>query len=89
MNPDYYAAFTKGFLEETKAILAKEELNTLAFSAKLMTYIIGLRFFTDYLEGDVYYKTKYPEHNLTRAKVQFKLLESMEEQFSFMQDCFE
>jgi thiamine kinase-like enzyme len=89
MNPDYYAAFTKGFLEETKAILTEEELNTLAFSAKLMTYIIGLRFFTDYLEGDVYYKTKYPEHNLTRAKTQFKLLESMEEQFSFMQDCIE
>jgi Ser/Thr protein kinase RdoA (MazF antagonist) len=87
MDPDYYAAFTKGFLEKTRAILTEEELNTLAFSAKLMTYIIGLRFFTDYLEGDVYYKTKYPEHNLTRAKTQFKLLESMEEQFSFMQDC--
>lgn len=87
MNPEYYEAFAKGFLEETKAILNEQELRTLAFSAKLMTYIIGLRFFTDYLEGDVYYKTKYPKHNLTRAKVQFKLVESMEEQFKFMQDC--
>ncbi len=87
MNPEYYEAFAKGFLEETKAILNEEEMKSLAFSAKLMTYIIGLRFFTDYLEGDVYYKTKYPEHNLTRAKVQFKLVESMEEQFSFMQNC--
>ena len=89
MDPGYYAVFAKGFLEETRAILHEEELKTLAFSAKLMTYIIGLRFFTDYLEGDVYYKTKYPGHNLTRARVQFKLLESMEKQFSFMQDCIE
>ncbi|RLD60810.1 MAG: hypothetical protein DRJ05_03890 [Bacteroidetes bacterium] len=87
MNPEYYASFAKGFLQETKAILNEEEIRTLAFSAKLMTFIIGLRFFTDYLERDVYYKTKYPKHNLIRAKVQFKLLESMEKQFSFMQDC--
>ncbi len=89
MDPDYYAAFTRGFLEETKAILKTEELKYLAFSAKLMTYIIGLRFFTDHLEGDVYYKTKYPGHNLTRAKTQFKLLESMEGQFLFMKQYIE
>jgi len=50
-----------------------------------MTFIIGLRFLTDYLDGDVYYKTKYPEHNLIRARVQFKLVESMEEQFKEME----
>ena len=51
-----------------------------------MTYIIGLRFLTDYLDGDVYYKTKYPDHNLIRARAQFKLLESMEDQFGEMEE---
>lgn len=75
-----FEAFSKGFLSETKSILNSDEIKTLAFSARLMTYIIGLRFLTDYLQGDVYYKTRFPGHNLTRARVQFKLIESMEEQ---------
>jgi hypothetical protein len=51
-----------------------------------MSFIIGLRFLTDYIEGDVYYKTRYPGHNLTRAKVQFRLIESMEEQLGRMEE---
>jgi len=85
MDIDLFKAFSEGFLSETKDILKKTEISTLAFSAKLMTFIIGLRFLTDYLDGDVYYKTKYPEHNLIRARVQFKLVESMEEQFKEME----
>ncbi len=85
MNMDYFKAFTTGFMSEMKSVLTETEKETLAFSAKLMTFIIGLRFLTDYLDGDVYYKTKYPEHNLIRASVQFKLLESMEEQFEEME----
>lgn len=84
MNMEYFKAFSSGFLSEMKNVLTETEINTLAFSAKLMTFIIGLRFLTDYLDGDIYYKTKYPEHNLTRARVQLKLLESMEEQFEEM-----
>ena len=84
MNIEYYKAFSKGFLTETRQVLNETELEYLPFSAKLMTYIIGLRFLTDYLDGDVYYKTKYPEHNLTRARVQFRLVESMESQFDEM-----
>ncbi len=84
MDLNLYRAFTEGFLTETKEILKEAEISTLAFSAKLMTFIIGLRFLTDYLDGDVYYKTKYPEHNLTRARVQFRLIESMEDQFEEM-----
>jgi Ser/Thr protein kinase RdoA (MazF antagonist) len=80
MNINLFEAFAKGFLSETKNILKKEEIETLAFSARLMTYIIGLRFLTDYLQGDVYYKTRFPGHNLIRARVQFRLVESMEEQ---------
>ncbi|MCD4681995.1 MAG: aminoglycoside phosphotransferase family protein, partial [Bacteroidales bacterium] len=86
MDVDLFTAFSEGFLSETKEILNETEISTLAFSAKLMTFIIGLRFLTDYLEGDIYYKTKYPEHNITRARVQFKLVESMEEQFAEMEN---
>jgi Ser/Thr protein kinase RdoA (MazF antagonist) len=85
MNLELFEAFSKGFLSETKTILKPAELATLAFSARMMTYIIGIRFLTDYLEGDTYYKTQYPEHNLVRARVQFRLIESMEEQFEEMQ----
>ncbi|MBM3437283.1 MAG: aminoglycoside phosphotransferase family protein [Bacteroidetes bacterium] len=80
MDLTLFEAFSRGFLSETKDILKPAELETLAFSARLMTYIIGMRFLTDYLEGDTYYKTKYPDHNLVRARVQFRLIESMEEQ---------
>ncbi len=83
-DTEIYKAFAHGFLSETKSILNQTEIETLAFSAKLMTFIIGLRFLTDYLDGDVYYKTNYPEHNLTRARVQFKLLQSMESHFAEM-----
>ena len=80
MNIGLYEAFAKGFLSETKDILTQAEIETLAKSAEIMTFIIGLRFLTDYIEGDVYYKTHYPDHNLIRARVQFRLVQSMEDQ---------
>lgn len=50
-----------------------------------MTFIIGLRFLTDYLDGDTYFRTHYPEHNLVRARVQFRLIEQMERNAEEMQ----
>ena len=50
-------------------------------AARLMTFECGMRFLTDYLSGDVYFKTKYTEHNLVRARTQFKLVEEMEKAF--------
>jgi Ser/Thr protein kinase RdoA (MazF antagonist) len=81
-----FEAFTKGFLSETKAILTPAEIENLVLSARTMTFIIGLRFLTDYIDGDVYYKTYYPGHNLVRSKVQFHLVESMETQMSVMEE---
>jgi len=86
MNISLFEAFAKGFLSETKSILTPAEIETLALSARIMTYIIGLRFLTDFIEGDIYYKTHYPLHNLTRARVQFRLIESMEEQMDQMEE---
>ena len=51
-----------------------------------MTLECGIRFLTDYLQGDTYFKTEYPEHNLVRARTQFRLVDEMEQCFERMQD---
>ncbi|BDD10720.1 hypothetical protein FUAX_31520 [Fulvitalea axinellae] len=85
MNIKLFEAYTKGFLGETLDTLNEVEIEHLALSAKLLTYIMGLRFLTDYIDGDNYYKIAHKEHNIQRARAQFKLLKSMEEQFEEMQ----
>lgn len=84
MNIEIFEAYAEGYLESTIGLLTKTEIDLLAFSARFITFVIGLRFLTDYIDGDPYYRTQYPEHNLVRAKVQFKLVESMEQQFDQM-----
>ena len=78
INLELFESYTGGYLSVALPSLNQVELEHLAFSARYMTWLIGLRFLTDYLDGDVYYKTSFPEHNLHRARAQFKLLESME-----------
>lgn len=79
-----YELYTKGYLEETRDVLTPEEAVSLAWGARLMTLECGMRFLTDYLQGDTYFKTAYPEHNLVRARTQFRLVEEMEQQFDKM-----
>lgn len=76
---DYFESLVKGYLSEAK-FLNKYELENLVFSGILITFTIGIRFLTDYLNGDVYFKTDYEDHNLVRAKTQFKMIESIENQ---------
>ncbi|NOR87415.1 MAG: phosphotransferase [Bacteroidales bacterium] len=78
-NLDYYQAFRKGFLSKLKDKLSDLEIHHLPIAAQTITFIMGLRFITDYLNGDVYYKIKYPEHNLNRAANQFTLVKRMGE----------
>jgi len=78
INLPIYEAYTQGFIKSTRHTLTEVEINNLAFSARFMTFIIGLRFLTDFVDGDPYFRTLYPEHNLDRAKVQFRLVEQME-----------
>jgi hypothetical protein len=66
--------------------LTQIEIDNLVYGAKLMTYMQAVRFLTDYLNGSVYYKISYPEHNLVRVKAQIRLLESMEERQQEMAD---
>jgi len=79
-----FEAYTKGYLEKAKSFLLPVELENLAFGAKLLTYMQTVRFFADYLDGDLYYKIHSPEHNWQRTLAQFKLLQSMEENFDEM-----
>jgi Ser/Thr protein kinase RdoA (MazF antagonist) len=69
-----YEAFAKGFLSEMKDSLTSAELELLPLSVKLLTYECGIRFLTDHLNGDTYFKIHRPNHNLDRARNQFKLV---------------
>ncbi len=75
---ELFEAYVDGFLSETAESLNDAEIDNLAFGAKLMTFECGIRFLTDYLEGDVYFRTTHPEHNIIRARNQFKLVADME-----------
>ena len=71
----------RGYLAGAK-FLAPAELELLAFSGRLITLTIGVRFLTDYLAGDTYFKIAYPDHNLVSCRTQFKMVESLEAQAS-------
>ena len=75
---ELFEAITRGFLDAAGALLDPAEVKLFPFSGQLITLEIGLRFLTDYLQGDTYFKTHYPEHNLDRARAQFALVRSIE-----------
>ena len=81
---DLYEVYVRGFLQGAKGTLTKEELEYLPWGARLMTLECGIRFLTDYLEGDHYFRIHYPEQNLDRCRTQFKLVSDMETQFDEM-----
>ncbi len=79
-----YEVYTRGFLEGAAGCLTKGELEYLPWGARLMTLECGIRFLTDYLDGDHYFRIHYPEQNLDRCRTQFKLVQDMEQQFDQM-----
>ena len=81
---DLYEAYARGFLEGAQGSLTPAELEYLPWGARLMTLECGIRFLTDYLDGDHYFRIHRPEHNLDRCRTQFKLVRDMEEQFEAM-----
>lgn len=85
MSLEMYKAFTEGFLSACGDRLNQKEIETLPMGAKLMTLECGVRFLTDYLNGDVYFATSRPEQNLDRARTQLKLVEDMEKKWDEMQ----
>ena len=79
-----YEVFTRGFLEGARGSLTSAELEYLPWGARLMTLECGIRFLTDYLDGDRYFHVSHPRQNLDRARTQLKLVKDMEEQFDAM-----
>ena len=73
-----YRAWCEGYLSEAGAAMGEAERDSLPLGAWMMTYEVGVRFLTDYLDGDRYFHTAYAEHNLVRARNQFALLNDME-----------
>ena len=83
---DLFEIYVKGFLEGCGGSLTPREVELLPMGAKVMTYECGMRFLTDYLEGDHYFKIHREGHNLDRARTQFKLVEDMENKWDTMME---
>ena len=83
---ELYEIYTKGFIEGCGGRLTDKELEMLPMGAKVMTFECGIRFLTDYLEGDHYFKIHKEGHNLDRCRTQFKLVEDMEKKWDRMQE---
>lgn len=79
---DIYRAFREGYLESAGSFLTETEIEHLPYAAERFAYMQTVRFLTDYLNGDTYYRTAYPDHNLIRARAQFKLLRAIEEKLT-------
>lgn len=82
---DLFEALLRGYLESASGFLTPTEKEMLPFSGKLITLEIGVRFLTDFLQGDTYFKTKHPQHNLDRCRNQFQRVRSIEAQYAQMQ----
>jgi hypothetical protein len=85
-NMDYFEQLARGFIQKSSGILTSEELSLLPFSTILLTLECGMRFLKDYLQGDIYFHTSRENHNLDRARVQFKLIEGMEYKLTLMNE---
>lgn len=84
IDMNLFEHFTNGFLDGVNHSLTELELEYLPFGAKLMTFECGMRFLADHLNGDIYFKIHRENHNLDRARTQFKMLADMEEKFDEM-----
>ena len=82
---ELFEAYTRGYMEAAGDVLTPAEKAYMPWGARLLTLECGMRFLTDYLQGDTYFKTEYPTHNLVRARTQFKLVEEMENRFDEME----
>jgi len=85
-NKEIYEAFAKGYMSEAKMFLTQSEIDNLAFSCRYMAWEQAMRFMTDYLNDDIYYKTDYKGHNLVRTLAQVRYLEVLEENKAVMED---
>jgi len=88
-NRVIFEAFAQGYLSGAKVFLTPEEIGQLAFSCRYMAWEQAMRFLTDFLNGDTYYKTDYEGHNLVRTKAQVRYLEVLEENSHIMEEIIQ
>jgi N-acetylhexosamine 1-kinase len=86
---DYFRALCRGFFRHTKDMLTEEEKKLLALSGIILTYECALRFLTDHLNGDVYFKVSKPDHNLIRCRTQLALMKDMIKNLSSLESIVE
>lgn len=79
VDMDIFKAYTRGYMEQAKTFLTPLEISLLPYGGRLLTYMQTVRFLTDYLNGDTYYKTHKPKHNLIRSIAQYEFLRRLEE----------
>lgn len=84
LDLEKFKLFTKGFVKETNGFLPKEELRLLPLGVKVLTCELAMRFLKDYIDGDLYFKVRSPQHNLIRARAQMKLLTDIESKYDEM-----
>lgn len=84
LDMELFKLFTRGFIEETGPVLDKHEMHLLPLGIKVLTCELAMRFLTDYINGDEYFKVAFPQHNLVRARTQIKLLTEIEKKFDEM-----
>jgi hypothetical protein len=83
---EIFKAFAKGYIESASVFLTPVERENLPYAAALFPYMQAVRFFADYINGDTYYKIKYPEHNLVRTRNQMALFRSVIEHLPQMKE---
>ena len=86
LDLNLYEQYVRGFLSSAGDSLTVEEVKYLPLGAKMMTFECGMRFLTDFIDGDVYFRTHYPEHNLDRCRTQFMLVYDMERKYEQMHE---
>ena len=89
MSLEMFSAFAKGYVGQLKGFITDREIKLLPLGAIIITLETGIRFLTDYLDGDKYFRTAYENHNLDRARNQFKLVEDMEKKLPEMEIIIE
>ena len=84
MEMPFFESLAEGYLDAAHGFLTQKEVEFMPFAGWLITTEIGIRFLTDYLDGDHYFHIRYPEQNLDRCRTQFKLVADMEAQWERM-----
>ena len=84
-DPALFSSWLKGYLSEGELLLTNEDKAHIVLAIQVIAFELGLRFLTDHLVGDHYFKIQFPDHNLFRARVQFQLVQSIEDQLKNLQ----